>query len=1559
MNTVAIDDLSLVPLTFPQYEIWSDQMLHHGSALYNIGGYMRITGPIDPHLFQEAVQRLVCKHDALRTVLVANRNADGVPMQRFAPDMPVSLSFVDLSQGRAPQQAALDWMRKRFSEPFFLQGEPLFRYALLKLAPDSFYFFACYHHLIADGWSVALLTRSIAAIYTALETGSEFDACAPSYLDFVENDRAYARSPTFEAQRQYWLGKFQSPPEPLLAARRTLAQDTWDTPAECSTLSLPRQWYDRIGELAQRYGGTTFHAIIAALYVYFTRTAQRDELVMGLPVLNRANAALKATAGMFVGVTASRFKFGRALSFGDLLRSIGRELKQNYRHQRFPLSHLNRDVKRFNGEQSQLFDIGLSYGRHDYEVSFGQAGGTAIHMANEHLAHPLMLYVWEFHEDEPVQLDFVFNKAYFQKDEIQALAQRLLHILNGALEAPDTPVCDLSLLVPHEMRQIESWNSTRREHDGRAKLLEGFDTQVRMHGDRVAVAVGGNEITYGELDARANRLARYLRSCHDVGPDMLVGLFLERSIDMVVGILGALKAGAAYLPLDPAYPVERLQRTLEDARPSVLLSQLALAARLPHWPAAIVFLDSDWEEIAMHAAHAVTCPANADNLAYVIYTSGSTGKPKGVAVSRANLLHLMRAQDAYFPDPVERFLMTWSFAFDGSVFCIFWTLSGGGTLFLATEQEHNDVAAAMRLIERQAITHLLAIPSFHALLLEAADPWQLASLSTVMVAGEACGADLVKQHFSKLPQACLLNGYGPTEGSVWSTVYRCHPAHDAGSVPIGKPIENMQVHVLDEYFEPVPVGVAGDIYISGEGVTRGYLHNAILTAEKFLPCPFADQPGARMYKTGDLGRWTPDGNLEFLGRTDHQVKVRGFRIELTDIEAALLAQPAVREAAVLLHEETLGDQRLAAYVVMYEHAIDKLALDERMAHRIEHDSGTLSRERLLPGQLDAKVIRMLKQGLERSLPRHMMPHHFVLLKDMPHTPNGKIDRKALPSPRPARAAEDYVAPCTPVESALAEIWADLLKVERVGRHHNFFDLGGHSLLAMALIQRMRKQGLQAEVRMVFAAPTLAELAAATQRLDDGSAAPPNRIWPQCTAICPDMLALVALSQEEIDRIVATVPGGAANIQDIYPIGPEQEGLLLHHRTAFEGDAYLMPALFALDGRERLVSMLHALQSMIDRHDVLRTAMLWEGLPQPVQVVLRQVALPVEMLVLDPADDGVDAQLMARFATRRSRMDVRQAPLLRAIIAHDAVNNRWLLMLLTHHLVFDQTSLNVLATELSAHMAGHADALPEPPPYRNYIAQTKLAARRPEHEVFFRRMLGDVHEPTIPFGVRDVAGNGVDIIQSRRAVDAALTARLRRQGRALGVSVASLCHLAWAWVLAHATQREDVVFGTVLFGRLHGDGVDRAMGLYVNTLPLRVQLGSKGIEAQVREVHALLAELLQHEHAPLSLAERCSAVPAPVPLFTALLNYRYSDKSSLAPGTSAWPGIDLLWGEERTHYPVFLSIDDYGEHLSLAAQTTDAIGPSRLCDFMHTALEQLVQALEIAPGSPPVPLIYLC
>ncbi|MCF5710787.1 non-ribosomal peptide synthetase, partial [Pseudomonas syringae] len=638
-------------------------------------------------------------------------------------------------------------------------------------------------------------------------------------------------------------------------------------------------------------------------------------------------------------------------------------------------------------------------------------------------------------------------------------------------------------------------------------------------------------------------------------------------------------------------------------------------------------------------------------------------------------------------------------------------------------------------------------------------------------------------------------------------------------------------------------------------------------------------------------------------------------IELGEIEACLARHEGVKETVVMAREDVPGDKRLVAYYT----------------------------SRMLDEALD---IETLRAHLQAHLPDYMVPAAYVRLDSLPLTPNGKLDRKALPAPDLSSViSREYQAPQDDTERAIAEIWQDLLGIDQVGRHDHFFQLGGHSLLAVKLIERMRQIGLTADVRVLFSQPTLAALAAA---VGGGTEVivPANLIPEDCEYITPDMLPLVDLNQASIDQIVARVPGGAANVQDIYALAPLQEGILYHHLSAERGDPYVLKSVFAFQDQALLDAFRQALQQLIQRHDILRTSLLWEDLSEPVQVVWRQASLSMETLDLDPAQGDISTQLQDRYDPRHYRLELGQAPLMRLVSAYDAPHQRIVSLLLCHHLVLDHTALDVMRDEVQALMLGEGHELPASVPYRNYVAQARLGVSLESHEAFFRDLLGDIDEPTLPFNLHDVQGDGSEIEEAHHRIDSALSQRLRMQARQAGVSAASLVHLAWAQVLGKATGKDTVVFGTVLMGRMSGSaGTDRALGVFINTLPMRIDVGHRGAQASVQATHAQLSALLEHEHASLALAQRCSGVQGDLPLFSALLNYRHSGGEALSPEASAaWAGIHSLGAEERSNYPLVLNVDDLGEDFVLNAQTVVDIGAQRICDYVQTALESLVEAL---------------
>ncbi|WP_367618193.1 amino acid adenylation domain-containing protein, partial [Variovorax sp. CAN15] len=1028
---------------------------------------------------------------------------------------------------------------------------------------------------------------------------------------------------------------------------------------------------------------------------------------------------------------------------------------------------------------------------------------------------------------------------------------------------------------------------------------------ARQQPEAIALLFADEALSYAELDGRANRLAHRLIAL-GVKPDMRVGIVMERSIEMMVGILGILKAGGAYLPLDPEYPAQRLAYMVEDSGIELLLVHGATRSHIAG-RSGLVVLDVDTLDLSSEPDTDPQVPLHGESLAYVIYTSGSTGKPKGAAVRHAALHSCMAwMQRAYGLEHDDTVLHKAPFGFDVSVWEMFWPLSAGARLVVANPGDHRDPERLVQLIQHHQVTTLNFVPSMLQAFL--AHPGIEAStrLKHIIVGGEAMPAQTQRETLRRLGGATLQNLYGPTETTIHVTRWTCR---DDGQslVPIGQPISGTSAHVLDAELNLVPRGVAGELYLGGVSLARGYLNKPGLSAERFVADPFGN--GDRLYRTGDLVRWNAEGQLEYLGRIDHQVKIRGLRIELGEIEAQLLAQPEIREAVVVARE-IAGATALIGYVA---------------AHA---------------GQaIDAEVLR---ERLGRQLPDYMVPRAIVNLPALPLNANGKVERKALPEPELAQG-RGYEAPQGELEETLAAIWAEVLGLRRVGRGDNFFELGGHSLLALRLLERMRARGLQAQVRMLFEHPGFAAFAKALAQ-DQGRAqvqVPPNGIPPGCEAISAQMVTLVALDEQEIRRIEAAVPGGAANIQDIYPLAPLQEGILFHHLMLAERDVYVTPQLLAFESKDRLEAFIRNLNQVIARHDILRTAVLWEALSEPVQVVWREARLQLEWLGVAAGGD-VLANLNA--AASRRRIDVRHAPMIRAIAAEDADRQRWLLQLPSHHLVLDHATLELIVEEVALLANSRHEALPAPVPFRRFVAQARLGVSQAEHEAFFTRMLGDVDEPTTPFGLLDVRSDGARVEKAVLPLEADLAASLRHEARRHGVSAASLFHLAWALVLSRATGKDDVVFGTVLFGRMQGGAdADRAMGLFINTLPLRIRLGALGVEQCVRETHAALTRLLHHEHASLTLAQRCSALPGSTPLFSALLNYRYSAAIE-KKDSAAWQGIEFLGGEEHSNYPFDMSVDDLGEGFELTAQVHESVDARRVCGFMNAAVRAIVEAL---------------
>ena len=1501
-----------------------------------------LEGVLDLDALERSVNEIVRRHEVLRTRIEVEL---GEPAQVIDAWEPRRLDVVDLrSLSREEREAEVGRRAREEAETGFdLSRGPLLRLKALKLEEEKHVLLYTMHHIVSDEWSTGILIKEVGTFYQSYLEGEEspLPELEVQYADFAVWQRSYLAGEVLEKEVGYWREQLRGAAALELPADRARpAAPSYRGGLE--RFELGHSLSEGLRKLSQRGGLTIFMTLMAAFKALLMRYGGQEDISVGTAIANRTRKEVEGLIGFFVNTLVMRTDLSGNPSFRELMRREREVALGAYAHQELPfeklVEELNPDRDLSRNPLFQAMMILEHAGRETLELPgvklSGLSEGIEIGGEGQGAKFDLTLSMADLGQELIGVVEY--SRDLFDAGTIGRLVNHYVNVLQGVVKDGERLIRSLDLLGEGERKQIvEEWNATEADHPKEKFIHELFEEQAERSPHAVALIYEEQNLTYGELNVRANRLAHHLRK-FGVGPEARVAMRLERSLEMVVAMLATLKAGGAYVPLDPAYPSGRLAYMLEDSEPAVLLTQGAVrsapAPRLPAIP--MLDLESDqtqWDAQSEQNPEHGAAGSDARSLAYIIYTSGSTGAPKGVMVGHANVVRLMESTGRWFGfGPADVWTLFHSYAFDFSVWEMWGALAYGGRLVIVPQATTRSPEEFHGLLRRAGVTVLNQTPSaFRQLISVGSGKAERHELRHVIFGGEALDVGMLKPWYGRNEgqPTRLVNMYGITETTVHVTCRLLEESDTrrSGASPIGRRIPDMKTYILGAYGELAPVGVKGELHVGGAGVARGYLNRPELTAERFQPDANGQEAGARIYKTGDLGRWLSEGEIEFLGRNDSQVKIRGYRIELGEIEAGLMSHPEVEDAVVIAAEGGVGSRRLIAYYTGREMGAEALR-----AH------------------------------LAEALPDYMAPAAYVRLERMPLTPNGKLDRRALPAPEGgAYLRRGYEEPLGERERKLARIWAEALKLDRVGRNDNFFELGGHSLLVITVIERMRREGMEADARTLFTAPTLQALAEAVKgRRENEVEAPPNLIPAGCGRITPEMLPLIALRQEEIDAVADMTPGGAANIQDIYPLAPLQEGILFHHLMSSEGDAYLVSSLLAFDTRERLGRFARALQAVIDRHDILRTAVVWEGLPEPVQVVWREAPMIMEEVQLDQQEGEIARQLLARFNPRSYRLDVRQAPLMRCFAAYDAVGERWLLQCLNHHLTIDHTTLEIMTREAHAHLIGEVGQLPEPLPYRNLVAQARNGIGREEHEAFFREMLGDVDEPTAPFGLLDAQGDGSGIDEAGIELDAGLSNRLRERARMMGVSAASLCHLAWALVLARVSdtmsRRGDVVFGTVLLGRMQGgEGAGRTLGLFINTLPIRIQVDEEGIERIARQVHRLLAELIGHEHASLALAQRCSRVEASAPLFSSLLNYRHSSRETDTDAEAArsWTGVKILASEERTNYPLMLSINDLGDGFTLVAQAAAPVDPPRVCELMRTALERLVEALEKAPETP--------
>lgn len=1047
MDSIEFGNASL-PLTTAQTGMWLAQKFMP-EIEFNLAEAIEIHGPLDAGLMQAALRQLTREAEALRIRFVEE---DDGPRQVVRHEYEGDIPFIDFSTEPDPRDAAARWMHADYARPLDPLTDELWYSAVLKIADDSFIWYHRVHHLLMDGLSGGLCTRRVAELYTAMVEGrAPSDATAfGSLAEILDEEAGYRASGRFLRDRDYWMARFADTPSPITLSHRRLTT---------GELLRDRSFMEpglvaSLRALAQSTGASLPQILIALTNTYLYRMTGAEDLIVGLTVTARANARMRRTPAMLANAVPLRLRMDPALTMQDVIRQVGTEVRQCLRHQQYRYEDMRRDLNLLPNNQ-QLFTMLVNIEPFDYDLRFGGLPMTPQNLSNGS-TNNLGVFIYDRGDDKGLCIDLDANSALYTAEELAGHRERLLRLVRAVVADPGQPIGAVDILDPEErQRLLVDWNRTDRpvEPDTLTALL---DARARTAPDATALVFEQDELSYAELDARANRLARLL-AARGAGPERIVAVALPRSVELVVGLLAILKTGAAYLPIDPDYPLDRIAYMLGDARPVTVVTNRDFAWVVPD-DADRLALDSAEIEAELAAADpsglgdAGTLPLHP---AYVIYTSGSTGRPKGVAVSHGAIVNRLRWMQAeYGLTADDRVLQKTPSSFDVSVWEFFWPLIQGAALVVARPGGHRDPAYLARLIRDERITTLHFVPSMLRAFLQEPEAAGCTGLRRVFCSGEALPEDLQTQFHATLAVP-LHNLYGPTEAAVDVTYWECRRDAEPGPVPLGRPIWNTQLYVLDPGLQPVPAGVNGELYLAGANLARGYINRSMLTAERFVANPYGS-PGSRMYRTGDLARWRPDGTLDFLGRIDHQVKLRGFRIELGEIEAALIHSDAVVQAAVVAREDRPGDPYLAAYVVLETGA----ALEPAA----------------------------LRHDLALRLPDYMVPTTFTALDALPLTPSGKLDRKALPAPE-RQSATGYVAPRTPTEATLATIWAETFGLDRVGVEDNFFELGGHSMLVAQLIGRVKAVfAVDLPLAMVFEVSTIAGLAGKVdQALGDGLA----------------------------------------------------------------------------------------------------------------------------------------------------------------------------------------------------------------------------------------------------------------------------------------------------------------------------------------------------------------------------------------------------------------------------------------------------------------------------------------
>ncbi|MFY0566439.1 amino acid adenylation domain-containing protein [Archangium lansingense] len=1371
---ISIGRTSDIPLAFSQQRLWFLDQLEPGSPVYNIPSALRFSGRLDTEALRRAFEALVARHESLRTTFSSR---DGQPIQVISPTLSIPLEVLDLSDVPASEREARaqELAHQETQRPFELAHGPLLRTCLLRLAPDEHVLLVTMHHIVSDGWSMGVLVREVAALYTAFASGQQpsLPPLPIQYPDFALWQRSWLQGEVLDSQLRYWKQQLSGAPAHLELSTDKPRPPVQTFRGSSIPVSLPKALSESLKSLSTRLGVTPFMTLLAGFQVLLSRYSRQDDISVGSPIAGRRNTEFEGLIGFFINTLVLRSRLSPEASFRELLLQVRDTTLGAYEHQDLPFEKLVEELQPQRDLSRPPF----------FQVMFilQNANSGTLRLPGLSL-HPVEMrsstakFDWTLAlADTPDGFagGLEYNTDLFEHDTVARAMEHLRILLEAAVSNPETRLSELPLLSSAEKHKLlVEWNNLPLDYPREATLHELFESQVLRTPDAEALVDGSRSLTYAQLNARANQLAHSLRTL-GVTTETPVGICSRRSADLVVGLLGILKAGGLYVPLDPAYPRERLGFIVEDAQLRFLVAQSEVTASLPEHSAHVLLLDKDSDVLARASTSNPSRAAFSSNLAYLIYTSGSTGRPKGVSIEHRNAVSFLSwARTVFSPELLSGLLASTSIAFDLSVFELFLPLSLGGTVILA-----GNALELPSLPAAQRVSLVNTVPSAMSELLRSGG--LPSSVRVVNLAGEPLAASLVQQLYQQPGLSLVYDLYGPSETTTYSTFTL---RHSDKPPTIGRPISGTQLYLLDERLQPVPTGVPGEVFISGAGVSRGYLGRPELTAERFIPNPFSAEPGARMYRTGDLAKYRADGNLEYLGRTDFQVKVRGFRIELGEIESVLDTHPGVRQVVVVAREDRPGDKRLVAY--------------------------------LTPSGTQATSTSELRTHLKQHLPEHMVPSVFVVLEQLPLTPNGKINRKALPAPETSNdTAAGYIAPRTPTEEKLASIWSEVLSVPRVGAEDNFFELGGHSLLATRVLSRLRTAfQVELPVRALFEAPTLSALAF---KLDDAHGRQ-ARNAPQAIPLRPspstDDLPL-AFSQQRLWFLDQLEPGSPAyNI----PIALRLSGHL---------DTEALQRAF-----EALVARHESLRTTFATRDEQPVQIIAPTLAMPLEVL--------DLGDVPASEREAQAHELTRQEAQRP-FELAHGPLLRASLLRLASDDHVLFVTMHHIVSDGWSMgvlVREVAALYTAFASGQQPSLPPLPiQYPDFALWQRswLQGEALDSQLrYWKQQLSgapahlelSTDKPRPP--VQTFRGSSIPV-----SLPKALSESLKSLSTRLGVTPFMTLLAGFQVLLSRYSRQDDISVGSPIAGRRNTE-LEGLIGLFINTLVLRSRLSP---EASFREL----------------------------------------------------------------------------------------------------------------------------